>query len=632
VKDKIWYSTSVHYQKILQYLLGSYNPDGTQVPDDNDLANWSTKVSWQMTQASQLSWYYDLQHKVNGHRASTTQFVESGATQRNVKRPQVNQLKWTSPISSKFVMDASTSIFRVSDDFHPPSEAKDGDIAGLDQLTNTLLKVLPTYTVSDMRRVVGTVSASYFTTAHDIKVGIQVNHGSLSPLGFSTSNMRAVYRNGVPDSVNTYNTPTYSDQKDREMAYYVQDRWRPMRRLTMNLGLRAETNYGWMTAACQAQTPFVNAQCYPALKGFPDWKTVNPRFSAIYDIGGNGKTALKFAANRYITPVGKSIVERVNPIAIVSDTRAWTVCAAGQTSGCDLNRDLLPQINELGPSSGYPFGVLNRYAPNTKWPWSRELTAEVQRQLPKNIVVTAGYTHREKKGQIGSRNMLVPDATYIPITVTEVNSGRSVTVYNQSPALRGLQDFLWNNESALDSTFDGADVTMDKRLSNGWLLTGGVSVGKNTGDIYGTNDLNNPNNTFRRGIQGNDVPFSLRLSGLYELPWRVSASATYQHQSGFPEITSVSVGNNTVALTQGTTTITVEPRGTTRLPDLNQFDMSFRRAIRSRGRTFQPRIDFYNLFNSATITSRVNTLGSSYLVPNSIQRGRIIKVGVNVDY
>jgi hypothetical protein len=36
--------------------------------------------------------------------------------------------------------------------------------------------------------------------------------------------------------------------------------------------------------------------------------------------------------------------------------------------------------------------------------------------------------------------------------------------------------------------------------------------------------------------------------------------------------------------------------------------------------------------NSATITSRVNTLGASYLLPNSIQRGRIIKLGLNVEY
>src|SRR5947207_735023 len=114
--------------------------------------------------------------------------------------------------------------------------------------------MLGTYTISDMRRTVGQVSASYFTTQHDIKIGLQVNHGSLSPYGYSSSGMRAIYRAGIPDSVNTYNTPTYSDMKDRETAVYIQDKWRPIRRLTMNLGLRMETNYGWQTASCQEQT------------------------------------------------------------------------------------------------------------------------------------------------------------------------------------------------------------------------------------------------------------------------------------------------------------------------------------------------------------------------------------------
>jgi hypothetical protein len=406
----------------------------------------------------------------------------------------------------------------------------------------------------------------------------------------------------------------------------------------MNLGLRVETNYGWMTAACQTQTPFVGAQCYAPLKGFPDWTAVNPRFSAIYDIGGNGKTALKFAANRYITPVGKSVVERVNPIKIVSDTRRWvdqSRCASVSFIGCDLDGDLIPQVNELGPSSGYPFGVNNRYAPGYKWPWSREYTAEVQRELPGDMVVTVGYTHREKLGQIGARNVAVPTSSYTPITVTEVDSGRTVTVFNQDPALRTNIDMLWNNEPALNSMYNGTDITVDKRLRHGWMFSGGASVGKNVGDIYGAdtaNELNNPNLQFRRGIQGNDVPFSLRLSGLYELPYGVSASATFQHQSGFPETTSVSVGSNTITLTQVSQAITVEPRATTRLPNLNQLDASLRKAFRSGGRSFQPRIDFYNLMNSATITSRVTTLGSSYFIPNSIQRGRIIKLGVNVDY
>lgn len=648
-QDKLWFSTSLHYQRILQYLL-SFNPDGSQVPDDNDLFNSSSKLAWQVNRSSQFSYFYTIQHKVNGHRASTSMFSESGATTRNIKLPQVHQLKWTSTASSRLVFDVSGSVFRVEDTFMWPKEGDtpscigadnransiactSGFIAGFDQVTNTLLRILPTYSISQMRRTVVQGSVGYFTTAHDIRGGVQLNHGSLSPYRYSSSGMRAVYRDGVPDSVNTYNTPNYSHMKDREMAYYAQDRWRPTRKLTLNIGVRAETNYGWMNAACQPQTQFIDATCYAPLKGFPDWIAVNPRFSVVYDVGGDGRTALKFAANRYITPVGKSVVERVNPINLVSDTRRWTECSPGQTSACDLNRDRLPQLNELGPSSGYPLGVRNRYAPDTDWPWSRELSAEVQRQFPGNLVATVGYTHREKLGQLGSRNMAVPTNSYIPMTVTEVNSSRSVTVFNQAPGLRGEFDVLWANEAALDSTYNGTDVTLQKRLSEGWMLMGGISVGKNIGDIYAAaDDLNNPNFQFRRGVQGNDVPFSLRLSGIYELPYRVTLSATYQRQSGFPEITSVSVGNNTIPLTQGTTTITVDPRGTARLPDLNQLDFSLRKPFRMGNKMFAPRFDAYNLLNNATVTGRTTTLGPNYYRVNSIQRGAMVKLGMNVDF
>ena len=636
LRDKVWFSSSFHHQQILQYLLGSYNPDGTQVPDDNFLWNNSNKVAWQVTPSSQLSYFYTIQRKVNGHRASTTQFVESGATQRNDKTPQLSQAKWTSSLRSKMVLDISASLIRNRDWQVWPKEAKAEYIAGIDQVTNTVLRILPTYQDTENRRVVFQTGASYFTTVHDIRAGYQLNQISFAPRFYSSANMRAVYRAGVPDSVNTYNTPLVSTMRDREMAAYVQDKWRPTRKLTVNLGLRLDNNYGWENASCQPQTDFVDARCFEPLKGVPDWTAVNPRFSAIYDVSGDGKTAIKFAANRYIGPVGAGAVARVNPIKVASDTRRWTACSPGQTSACDLNGDLLPQLNELGPSSGYDFGVNQRYAAGNKWPWAREYTIELQRQLPGNILATAGYTRREKKGNLGVRNVSVPTSGYLPVTVTEVNSSRSVTVYNQDPATRGKFDYIYNNEPSLDSTFNGGDITVEKRLSRGWMLTGGVSLGKNIGDIYDRtatgNELNNPNLQFARGIAGNDVPFSLRLSGLYELPYQISASATLQHQSGFPEITSVSVGNNTIVLTQGSQTITVSPRGTTRLPDLNQLDASFRRPFRSGGKVVQPRIDFYNLLNSATITSRVNTLGSSYLVPNSIQRGRLMKLGFSVDF
>ncbi len=651
-RDKIWWSISFHDQQILQYLVGSYNPDGTSVPDDNHLWNFSNKLTWQVSSRSQLSYFYILQYKKNGHRASTTMFVENGATTKDEKYPQLHQVKWTSTRSSKMVFDVSGSVNRLDSYQGWPKEGDTPDctrsgnratgctnglIAGFDQVTNTLLRILPTYRDLPNTRVVLQGSANYFTAAHDIKAGYQFDYIWNEVLYLSSSGMRAVYRNGSPDSVNTYNTPARSIPEHIQQGFYVQDKWQPSRKLTMNLGLRVDTSYGWMRASCQETTRFVEGRCVDKMSGIPDWKVLNPRFSGIYDVTGDGRTALKFSANRYITPQGGSVLDRVNPIFLASDTRLWrpqSACASLNNIGCDLNGDLLPQINELGPSSGFDFGNLNRYAEGYKWPWAREYSVEIQRELPGKLVLSAGYTRREKLGNLGSRNIAVPTSTYTPVTVTEVNSGRSVTVYNQASALRGRRDNVWDNYRELDSIYHGTDITLDKRMSNGWMMTGGISVGKSTGDIHPIgSDLNDPNFQFRQGIQGNDTPFSLRLSGIYDLPFGgVSMSGTLQHQKGFPENTTVSIGNNTIALTQGTTSLIVEPRGTTRLPDLNQLDMSFRKVFRSGGKIYQPRLDIYNMLNTSSVTARVTTLGPSYGAVSNIQRGRLIKLGMHVDF
>ena len=185
----------------------------------------------------------------------------------------------------------------------------------------------------------------------------------------------------------------------------------------------------------------------------------------------------------------------------------------------------------------------------------------------------------------------------------------------------------------MDSTYNGGDITLNKRLSNRWMITGGLSVGKNVGYV-GAADLNNPNSKeFSRGIQGDDVPLSFRMSGLYELPYGISLSGSYQHQSGFPELTTVSVGNNTVALTQGTQAVIVNARGDVRYPKLNQLDFSLRKAIRvGRTRVFQPRLDIYNVTNNATIRTWVTQIGPTYHRPSAIQRGPLIKVGMQIRF
>ena len=633
-ENKLWFSTSYHYQKLLQYFLGSYNPDGSQTPDDHYLYTTNNKVAWQVSQDTQFSYFFTLQRKVNGHRLGGN-FADSRASNSNNKYPTVHQVKWTKSQSSRLLFDASTSHFLVDDRFSRQPDVQEGDIARFDEVTNYATIALGTYSNNPMYRAVGIASVSFFTTTHDIKAGYSINYAKRTGNVYSTSGMRAIYRDGAPERVQTYNTPVSSVTQDREQGLYIQDKWRPTRKLTLNMGLRFETNYGWMPETCQPQTQFIAAQCFAGIDGAPDWTAVNPRFSLIYDLFGDGSTALKFAANRYVVPVGVQVVGRVNPVRDTSDSRQWrpqSRCGEATTVGCDRNGDLVPQLGELGPSSGYNLGSSNRYADGYDWPNANEYTVELQRQLPGNLVLSGGYTRREKRNQLGVRNMAVPTETYTALNVVEVNSKEAVTVYNQASALRGRVDNLWDNDPEMNSTYNGGDITLNKRLSNGWMMTGGISMGRNIGYV-GVADLNNPNSKqFSRGIEGNDVPVSVRMSGLYELPFGVSLSGSYQYQSGFPESTTVSVGSNTVALTQITQAVIVRPRGDVRYPSLHQVDFSLRKAIRMGTRVFQPRLDIYNATNNATIRTWVTQLGNTYHRPSAIQRGTLIKAGFHYDF
>jgi hypothetical protein len=47
---------------------------------------------------------------------------------------------------------------------------------------------------------------------------------------------------------------------------------------------------------------------------------------------------------------------------------------------------------------------------------------------------------------------------------------------------------------------------------------------------------------------------------------------------------------------------------------------------------FEPVLDAYNVLNAASLLSRVTQVGPTYLTPVTIQRGRLIKLGVNVHF
>jgi hypothetical protein len=654
MRDRLWYFGEVKYGKSNIYQVGSYNSDGTQLLSDNTLRGYLGKLSWAVGKNSQLHYYVTRQLKGRYHVAggpTVTQFFETQSANYNPSFNMINLARWTTVLSSHMVLDVSGNAMNGQDDSFPEPQVPANAIAHYDTVTRTFTVAQGMYT-NPHNGWVAEVAAnlSYTLPKHEIKVGYQLFQDRYVVGSISTSNMLANYASGVPTSVNTYNTNLLDTSfwpilRNRDHAVYAQDKWTPTQKLTLNLGLRFQTGYSWVdtqpaaighgsaSPLCQVATPFIQAQCFANPTGIPYWKNVAPRFSAIYDLTGKGRTVLKFTANRYEIPQGNTMAGRVNPLKVVSDTRSWTVCKAGQTSGCDLNGDLLPQLNELGPSTGYALGTSNRYAAGIEQPYSNEIAAAFQQQLQGALVVEAGYYYRAHRNLIGFTNLAVPTAGYVPLSVTEVNSGQPVTVYNQSAATLGKIDNLYANQPALDNSYNGVDVTLTKRMSNRWMALGSLSVGKNVGDVYGgTEDLNNPNFTFRNGLLTNDRHVFFKMSGAYQLPLEFTVAANAQYYSGYPELTTVLVNSQTVKLTQVSQSIVVQPSGTIRQPSATIVDLNVQRPIKIGRMRLAPRVDIFNLLNASGIQSYIPQLGPSYGNAITILDGRLIKFGVNVNW
>jgi hypothetical protein len=648
-KDKLWFFGSARLNEVYRYQVGSYNSDGTQLLDDNTMPTVLGKVSWAMGPSSQLHVLINWNRKLRAHQngATITQFSEERATGFNDSRVWINTDRWTKVLSSKAFLDVAGLIMTSHNDKGPQPEVKPGDVARFDSVTNTVSVAtgtysLPTWSYKDLIQA----SLTYVAGSHDLKIGEQFTRAIRNQNFLSTSDypagLQAIYANGVPTSVKTFNTPTGSIWTNFETDIYLQDKWRISNKLTANLGVRFEHDFERVndgkSPLCQVATPYIAGQCFPAISGVPNLNYFAPRLAAIYDLFGDGKTALKFSYNRYIMQeIGNSAL--VNPIKVTNDTRPWTVCKAGQTSGCDLNGDLLPQLNELGPSTGFNLGTTNRFADNLKVPHTDEIAAEIEQQLGSQIVFSAGYHYRARHDILGPTNLKVPTSGYTPVVVTEANSLQQVTVYNQDPTTKAQFDVLYANHPEYDDWYHGVDLVIQKRMANHWMLLGSASLDKSEGDIYtvagiNTADANNPNFLNRRGPQIGDVPRSFKLAGAYELPMGIRAAANAVYIAGVPEQTTVLVDAKTTAvkLTQTSQVLVVQPFGTTHTSNTTMVDLNVAKTFRVNGVKIEPRMDIFNATNAGVVTQRLTQLGPSYNNPLTILGARLIKFGVNVTF
>ena len=241
---------------------------------------------------------------------------------------------------------------------------------------------------------------------------------------------------------------------------------------------------------------------FDAVENVPNWKDVNPRVSAAYDLFGTGKTAIKGSASRGVQQESIAIARANNPANTVATTtnRVWTDSDIDFFPDCDLvngaangecGPNLNPNFGSAVPGTRYDSAIMDGWGVR---PYNWEFSLGLQQELVPRVSLSLGYFRRINgnfqitDNEALSRTDFTEYSATVPSTNTIggtlPNAGGTVTglfdVNINIPARNVVKDASVYGKQL--SHWDGVDLNVDARLRNGLFLQGGVSTGKTMTD------------------------------------------------------------------------------------------------------------------------------------------------------
>src|SRR5581483_9543988 len=229
-------------------------------------------------------------HVGRGAAGRDRRSVEPGAARKDPVRRHRRQ---------RTVQDREPASRRLRGDLHA---ARIQLSSVLEQSTNFTYRASGTTLTASLNPTrIGKLAMSYITGSHAFKVGFNLGYQGQDQKVFdSDSPMSFRFNNGVPNQLTLRATPYRTLIDEQDHGAFVQDRW-TVNRLTVTGGLRYDYFHVSFPAQSVGPAPFAPTRNFdfPKTDGVT-WHDLEPRFGAVYDIFGNGKTALKVAVNKYL--------------------------------------------------------------------------------------------------------------------------------------------------------------------------------------------------------------------------------------------------------------------------------------------------------------------------------------------
>lgn len=706
-QDKLWFFTSTRFFGYENYtgMFGNRNAGNANVwayePDpSNRLFNKAysrdvnARLTYQINPKHKLAVFWDSQFKCECQQTGNSSFwsklsgfvvSEEAAPAFWIYPTDTGLVTWSSPVSNRLLVEAGAAYRR--EDYHVPSRFwRQGDplldqINVLDVGSNLVYHGItggggPTAAGNFTDSISWTpqfrASMTYVAGAHSLKVGFNDTYlKAHDQTLINTSGTAYLFFNGTPIQVAEKTASNVFGSVTWDLGIYAQERW-THKRLTLDLGLRYSYFENHSPDQLIGPTRHLPTRNYvlPAATFFK-MKDLTPRLGAAYDLFGNGKTALKVAANKYLVAPPPLAGNPATTI-ISSANRGWTDGNRNFNPDCDLTN--VAANGECGPlprTFGQAVSAAT-FDPGTYQGWgvrqyNWEFSGSVQHELMKQVSVDVGYFRRIYGNLAVSYNRALPASAYDRYTLTAPsdsrlgdNSGKVITeLYDLKPAIvaGGIPTDIYqtfaDNIGQMYTHWNGMDVNVRARLPR-LVLQGGMSTGRTAIDNCEiVEKVIVVNAATATTTSAGLVPFAtsplycnqktnfltqVKGYAAYSLPAGVQLAATFQSIPGPVLSANVTYTSAQVAQSLGrplSTAPTVQVNaitpGTMYGDRLNQIDVRLGKDFRVNRYRINASVDLYNVLNSDAVLNENFAFGA-FRRPQSLVRPFFIKFGGQISF
>ena len=247
----------------------------------------------------------------------------------------------------------------------------------------------------------------------------------------------------------------------KDLGVYIMDQWKATDRLTVTLGARYE--YTFMPPAAQVNPLFpMTGESLPS-----GTRDLAPRIGFAYRV--DPKTVLRASAGTFFARQVSGILDDVytgNGIYQVSDSLSNATLIA---QGPVFPNALAAPLTTITQGAS----TLDVLSPKLKTPYSEQASVAVERQLSKDMVISASGIFSRGVNLWGTQDINAP-AQGAPFTYTIDNaSGTPVGTYTTGvyTGARPNPNFgaIYLQTNGVSSWYDAAVITFNKRFSHGFM-------------------------------------------------------------------------------------------------------------------------------------------------------------------